>query len=81
MSVAKRIERLQHNFLWGGVGDDIKGPLVNWNKVCTPISQGGLGVRDLVSFNKAMLGKWLWRFGVEDSKFWRCVLAAKYFFC
>jgi hypothetical protein len=51
---------------------------VNWNRVCTPIAQGGLGVRDLIFFSKAMLGKWLWRFGVEDSKFWRCVLAAKY---
>jgi hypothetical protein len=51
---------------------------VNWNRVCTPIAQGGLGVRDLIFFSKAMLGKWLWRFGVEDSKFWRRVLAAKY---
>jgi hypothetical protein len=43
-----------------------------------PIAHGGLGVRDLVIFNKALLGKWLWRFGVEDSKFWRRVFVAKY---
>ena len=78
VSVAKRIEKLQRNFLLGGVGDDIKIPLVSWNKVCTPFTQGGLGVRDLFVFNKALLGKWLWRFGVEVSKFWRWVLAAKY---
>ena len=53
-------------------------PLVSWSKVCTPIAQGDLGVRDLTVFNKALLGKWLWRFGVEDSKFWRWLLVAKY---
>ena len=78
VSVAKQIEQFQRNFLWGGEGDIIKVPLVSWNKVCTPIAQGGLGVRDLISFNKALLGKWLWRFRVEDLKFWRLVLSAKY---
>jgi hypothetical protein len=76
--VAKRIEQFQCNFLWGGVGDDFKMPLVSWNKVCMPIAHGVLGVRNLVAFNKALLGKWLWRFGVEESKFWRRVLVAKY---
>ena len=52
--------------------------LVSWSKVCKPIAHGGLGVRNLVAFNKALLGKWLWRFGVEESKFWRRVLVAKY---
>jgi hypothetical protein len=78
VSVAKRIEQLQRNFLWGGEGDIIKMPLVSWNKVCTPIAQGGLGVKDLISFNKALLGKWLWRFGVESLNFWRRVMLAKY---
>ena len=59
VSMAKRIEKLQRNFLWGGVRDDIKIPLVSWNKVCTPFTQCGLRVRDLIVFNKALLGKWL----------------------
>ena len=51
---------------------------MNWERVCTPLAQGGLGVRDIISFNKALLGKWLWRFGIEESKLWRRVVAIKY---
>jgi hypothetical protein len=29
VSVAKHIEQIQRNFLWGGVGDDSKMPLVS----------------------------------------------------
>ena len=78
VSVAKRIERLQRNFLWGGMREKTKIHLVNWDRVCTPIDQGGLGVQDLISFNKVLLGKWLWRFGVEESKLCRCVFVVKY---
>jgi hypothetical protein len=46
--------------------------------VCTPLDQGGLGIRELLPFTKAFLGKWLWRFGVEDSNLWRHVVAVKY---
>ncbi len=51
---------------------------MNWERVCTPLDQGGLSIRDLTSFNKALLGKWIWLFGIEESKLWRRVLAVKY---
>jgi hypothetical protein len=78
VSVANRIEKLQRDFLWGGVGDDFKYHLVKWSKVCSPISKGGLGIRKLVDFNRALLGKWLWRYGHEREAWWRVVVEAKY---
>uniref|UniRef100_A0A2N9GH27 Reverse transcriptase domain-containing protein n=1 Tax=Fagus sylvatica TaxID=28930 RepID=A0A2N9GH27_FAGSY len=77
-SVAQRIEKLQRNFLWGGMGDGMKYHLVRWDQVCSPLDCEGLGVKNLTLFNKALLGKWLWRFGVEVNHLWRRVIVAKY---
>uniref|UniRef100_A0A2N9I4J4 Reverse transcriptase domain-containing protein n=1 Tax=Fagus sylvatica TaxID=28930 RepID=A0A2N9I4J4_FAGSY len=76
--VAARIEKLQRNFLWGGLGDGFKHHLVGWDTVCSPLAQGGLGVRRVEVFNRALLGKWLWKFGKEDTHLWRRVIASKY---
>lgn len=35
-------------------------------------------VRSLFTFNKALLGKWLWRFGMEQDALWRRVIDEKY---
>uniref|UniRef100_A0A2N9I472 Reverse transcriptase domain-containing protein n=1 Tax=Fagus sylvatica TaxID=28930 RepID=A0A2N9I472_FAGSY len=78
VSVANRIEKIQRNFLWGGQGEVVNPHLVNWDTVCSPITYGGLGVRKIVPFNKALLGKWLWRFGVEETRLWRRAIATKY---
>ena len=71
---ANKIEKLQRDFLWG----DSKTHLVGWDKICAPIANGGLGIRKLTTFNKALLGKWLWRFGKEEDRLWRRVVASKY---
>ena len=51
--MANKIEKLQRDFLWG----NSKTHLVGWDKVCAPIAIGGLGIRKLTTFNKALLGK------------------------
>ena len=46
--------------------------------MCAPMANGGLGVRKLNTSNKALLGKWQWRFGVEETQLWRQVVALKF---
>ena len=43
-----------------------------------PITNGGLEIRKLTTFNKALLGKWLWHFGVEETQLWRRVVVLKF---
>jgi hypothetical protein len=57
-SVAKCIESIHCDFLWGGMGEEFKHHLVNWTKVCTPIHEGGLCIRNLRLFNRVLIGKW-----------------------
>jgi len=78
VSVAKKLKRLQREFLWSGLGDETKLHLVNWHRVCTPIKAGGLGVRNVINFNQALLGKWIWRFSQEHNALWRSVIEVKY---
>jgi hypothetical protein len=74
----KQIEKIQRDFLWDGVGDEFKFHLVNWSKVCMTTEAGGLGVRNLIQFNRALFGKWLWMFANEGAAWWRKLLEAKY---
>jgi hypothetical protein len=64
--------------LWGGIEDEAKFHLVNWNRICTPIKSGGLGVQNFIQFNQALLGKWLSRYAREREAFWRLVIEAKF---
>uniref|UniRef100_A0A2N9FK77 Transposase MuDR plant domain-containing protein n=1 Tax=Fagus sylvatica TaxID=28930 RepID=A0A2N9FK77_FAGSY len=71
VSVAKRIEKIQKDFLWKRLGEEFKFHLVKWDAICSPCMNVGLAVRNLRVFNETLLGKWLWRYGLKRDALWR----------
>ena len=78
MTVVHVIERIIRNFLWDGASGKTRNHLVRWDIVVQSKDVGGLGIRSLHDVNIALLGKWLWRYGVELDALWRKVIIEKY---
>ncbi|KAK4384358.1 putative ribonuclease H protein [Sesamum angolense] len=47
------------NFLWKG-NSTVGYPKVAWSSVCRPKEEGGLGIRDILALNKALMCRHLW---------------------
>ena len=58
------LEKIQRNFLWGGGNLERKIHLVKWDS--------------LLNFNKALLGKWNWKFSIEENSVRRNIISIKY---
>ena len=46
--------------------------------MCLSKEKGGLGIQSLATLNKALLGKWAWRFAVEHNPMWKKAIALNY---
>ncbi len=61
--VSKAIDKIRRGFFWKGkVLDDGFNCLVNWEQVCRPRDNGGLGINNLKVMNSGLLMKNLWSF-------------------
>ncbi|CAA7037229.1 unnamed protein product [Microthlaspi erraticum] len=77
-STVARLERNARSFLWGDTVEHRKQHLVAWEKVCTPKSKGGLGIRRIQEMNTALLAKLGWRLIHDETSLWARVLRSKY---
>ncbi|KAK4384374.1 hypothetical protein Sango_3067100 [Sesamum angolense] len=58
------IKRLR-TFLWKG--NSASGyPKVAWDAVCRPTEEGGLGIKDILALNRALMSKHLWAVIKQD---------------
>ena len=76
--VVDKLVSLQRRFLWGGGSDQNKIAWIKWDIVCLPKEKGGLGIKDINTFNLALLGKWKWNLFQHQGQLWARLLESKY---
>ena len=80
--VEDKLVRLQGRFLWGGAHDQNKIAWIKWDTVYLPKERGGggrgVGIKDINTFNLALLGKWKWNLFQHQQELWARVLESKY---
>ncbi|XP_059436298.1 uncharacterized mitochondrial protein AtMg00310-like [Corylus avellana] len=70
-----KINSLMQKFWWG----DSKIPWMSWSKMGASKAKGGLGFRDLICFNKALLAKQCWRLWYTPDSLVATIMRAKYY--
>ena len=78
VGVCKEITKLQRKFLWGWGAEGRKIAWTSWENICKAKEEGGLGIKSIDLFNKALLAKWFWRMGSIEKGLWKDVLESKY---
>ncbi|XP_068479070.1 uncharacterized protein [Phaseolus vulgaris] len=79
ISVFKKITSIQRRLLWAAEKEQRYISWVRWDRVCKVREEGGLGIKDVRLFNRALLAKWKWRLMSEEKGLWKEVLESKYY--
>uniref|UniRef100_A0A8R7TWE4 Reverse transcriptase zinc-binding domain-containing protein n=1 Tax=Triticum urartu TaxID=4572 RepID=A0A8R7TWE4_TRIUA len=78
-SLCEDVSSMIARFWWSQLDKENKIHWVGWDKLTKPKKDGGLGFRDLYSFNLAMLARQAWRMLQNPCSLCAQVMAAKYY--
>uniref|UniRef100_A0A2N9IBI9 Reverse transcriptase domain-containing protein n=1 Tax=Fagus sylvatica TaxID=28930 RepID=A0A2N9IBI9_FAGSY len=73
------INSLISNYWWGQRREENKIHWINWGRLCSLKEDGGVGFRDIHSFNMALLAKQGWRLMSQPCSLFAKCFQAKYF--
>jgi hypothetical protein len=77
--LCKEMNDAMASFWWGDTDDQRRMHWFAWWRMCIPKRKGGMGFRDLHTFNMAMLAKQSWRLVSKPETLCAKILKAKYY--
>ena len=66
----KKVNQICASFFWFGKDKQAKGARVSWHYLCHPKFEGGLGLKDSISWNKACIMQNLWSIIIKAGSLW-----------
>jgi ribonuclease HI len=79
IGLCKELNQMMQHFWWSHMSKNSKIHWMSWSKMGRSKYKGGLGFRDLVMFNKAILAKQGWRLMQDPNSVAATIIKAKYF--
>ena len=68
----KKIDKIRRNFFWTAEEEASGGKcMVNWRRICSPKEFGGLGIKNLECFGRALRLRWLWFKWDDNDRPWK----------
>ena len=67
VGVLKKLQMICRNFLWSG-GLTGRKSTVAWASLCQPKSQGGMGIKEVLSWNKSVQSNFLFELMISDTQ-------------
>ncbi|XP_057770942.1 uncharacterized protein LOC130990730 [Salvia miltiorrhiza] len=76
-SLLHSLDRKCRNFVWSGNIDKRPSCAVSWGRVCSPLKEGGLGIRSFTLMNKSYLMKLAWKL-IQGTVWAHSILRSRY---